>query len=90
MAKVHPDDRPQVVTYDLACPYCGTHTFTISPSILTYVPDEIRHLVFRNVMCAECHATFSEAVMTDPGRNRAQQAMYVAANAAVPAQATAV
>ena len=82
MAKVQQITQPEIVIYELACPYCGTHTFTICPSILTgAIPPEVKHLVFRNVMCTSCQATFAEAVMTSFDRNQMQKALYLAANA---------
>jgi len=71
MAKVQPNtSTPKAVVYDLAYPYCGEHTFTICNSILTYIPAEIKHLVFSNFQCSGCESTFAEAVMTDEKRNR--------------------
>ena len=91
MAKAQQTTRPEIVVYELACPYCGTRTFTICPSILMgAIPPEVAHLVFRNVQCQSCSSTFSEHVMTRPERNQAQQALYLAANASqVQASATA-
>lgn len=90
MAKAQQTTRPEIVVYELACPYCGTHTFTVCPSILTgAIPPEVAHLVFRNVQCQSCASTFSESVMTNFDRNQMQKALYLAANAS-QAQAPAM
>ena len=71
----------QAIIFELPCPYCGKHEFTICPSILTgQIPAEIAHLVFKNVMCGHCQSTFAEAVMVNPTRNVQQQNLYANAN----------
>ena len=70
----------QAIIFELPCPYCGKHEFTICPSILTgQIPANVAHLVFKNVMCQACQATFAEAVMVDPARNAQQHNLYASA-----------
>ena len=89
MAKAQ-SNTPQVVVYNLACPYCGKYTFTICSSILTHIPESIKHLVFSNVQCHSCGATFAEAVMTDEKRNREQRELYLVAQTSLPSARAAV
>ena len=71
----------QSIVFKLPCPYCGRHEFTICHSILTgQIPVEIAHLIFQNVLCRHCRATFAKTMMIDPVRHAQQQNLDMSVN----------